>query len=190
VITLIVNSSDKYELEKPHAIIEYIVNYCQEHLSGNALVKSKEQCETAATETNHLQVAQDELMDGREQEEELINHSYMPSTSSSIPIFDTHEQGPLWHTKNDKFVYDASLSSNNPYCVKTGDNISVKALCLDIQLETINNDELEIDSCSTNVQGQEENIANDMFIDDASFCEWLDISRTDELASKYDELEE
>jgi hypothetical protein len=131
-------------------------------------------------------------MDGREQEEELSTHSHMPSTPSSISIFDTHEQGTLWHSKNDKFVYDASLSlsSNNPYCVKTGDNISVKALCLDIQLETINNDELEIDSCSTNVQGQEENIANDMFIDDASFCEWLDISRTDELVSKYDELEE
>jgi hypothetical protein len=55
----------------------------------------------------------------------------MPSTSSSIPIFDTHEQGPLWHTKNDKFVYDAPVSSNNPYYVKTGDNIPVKALCLD-----------------------------------------------------------
>jgi hypothetical protein len=129
-------------------------------------------------------------MDGREQEEELSTHSHMPSTPSSISIFDTHEQGTLWHSKNDKFVYDASLSSNNSYSVKNGDNISVKALCLDTQLENISNDELEVDSCSTNVQGQEEHITNDMFVDDACFCEWLDISRTNELASKYNELEE
>jgi hypothetical protein len=103
--------SRKEELEEPHAIIEYIVNYCQGHLSDNALVKSKERCETAALKTNHLQEAQDELMNGREQAgEELSNHSYMPSTPSSISILDTNEQGPLWHSKNDKFVFDASLS--------------------------------------------------------------------------------
>jgi hypothetical protein len=67
-------------------------------------VESKE-CEIAAPEINDLQKAQDKLMDGREQEEELINHSHMPSTPSSISIFDTHEQGPLWHPKNDKFVF-------------------------------------------------------------------------------------
>jgi hypothetical protein len=104
VITLIMKSS-KEELERSHAIIEYIVNHCQGHLSDNALVKSKERCETVAPETNLLQEAQDELMDGREQGQELSNHSYMPSTPSSIFIFDTHEQGPLWHPKNDKFVF-------------------------------------------------------------------------------------
>jgi hypothetical protein len=66
----------------------------------------------------------------------------------------------------------------------------MKALCLDTQLENINNDELDMDSCSTNVQRQEEHITNDTCVDDASFCEWIDISRTDELARKYDELEE
>ena len=65
------------------------------------------------------------------------------------------------------------LSSNNPYYVKTGDNISMKALCLDTQLENINNDELEMDSCSTNVQGQEEHNTNDTFVDDASFVSGL-----------------
>jgi hypothetical protein len=104
VIALIMKSS-KEELERSHAIIEYIVNHCQGHLSDNALVKSKERCETVAPETNLLQEAQDELMDGREQREELSNHSHMPSTPSSISIFDTHEQGPLWHPKNDKFVF-------------------------------------------------------------------------------------
>ena len=61
---------------------------------------------------------------------------------------------------------------------------------LDTHLENINNDELEIESCSTNVQGLEEHITNETFVDDASFCEWINDSRTDELASKGDELEE
>jgi hypothetical protein len=55
----------------------------------------------------------------------------------------------------------------------------MKALCLDNQLENIYNYELEMYSCSTNVQGQEEHIRNDTFVDDASFFEWHDISRTD-----------
>ena len=40
------------------------------------------------------------------------------------------------------------------------------------------------------MQGLKEHIADDMFVDDASFSEWIDNSRTDELASKGDELEE
>ena len=88
------------------------------------------------------------------------------------------------------FVNDASLSSNDSYYIETDDNLSAEALCLVTHLENINNDELEIESCSTNVQGLEEHITNKTFVDDVSFCEWIGNSRTDELASKGDELEE
>jgi hypothetical protein len=36
----------------------------------------------------------------------------------------------------------------------------------------------------------EEHITNETFSDDASFCEWIDYSRTDERVRKGDELEE
>ena len=45
-------------------------------------------------------------------------------------------------------------------------------------LENINNDELEIESCSTNMQGPEEHITNETFVDYASFYEWIGNSRT------------
>ena len=155
-------SSDSEDLERAHGIMEYIVDYCQEHLSENALVKSRERCKTIAPETNHLQEAQDEFVEDEEheEEEELSDHSFTPSTPNSDYIIDAHVQGIEWHTKNDKFVYDASLSSNGSYYVETDDNLSAEALCLVTHLENINNDELEIESCSTNVQGLEEHITN------------------------------
>jgi hypothetical protein len=101
-----------------------------------------------------------------------------------------HLQEPKQHTEDAKSVCDTYLSSNDSYCVETNDNLSAEASCLDTHLENTNNVELERESCSTNVQGLEEDITNEIFVDDASFCEWIDNSRTDELASKGDELEE
>jgi hypothetical protein len=92
--------------------------------------------------------------------------------------------------KHDKFVHYAPFSCNDSNNSQMddddwGDELS----CLHTHLENTNNDELEIESFSNNVQGPEEHITNETFVDDASFCEWIDISRTDELASKDDELE-
>ena len=100
-----------------------------------------------------------------------------------------HLQERKHHTEDAKLVCDISLSGNDTYYVETNDNLSAEALYLDTHLENINNDELEIESCSTNVQGLEEHITNETFVDDASFCECIGNSRIDELASKGDELE-
>ena len=53
------------------------------------------------------------------------------------------------------FVCDASHSSSDFYDAKTVDNCSVEALCLDTHMESINNNELEIEPCYTNMQGPE-----------------------------------
>jgi hypothetical protein len=88
----------------------------------------------------------------QEEDEELSDHSPIPSTPNSIHTFDDHEQEPECHSKKDKFVYEASLSSNDSYYVETTDNLTEEALCLDTHLENINNDELEVELCNNNVQ--------------------------------------
>ena len=123
-------------------------------LVENALVlESKARRKTVVPEYNHLQGSQDK-------EEE-------------------HHEGEVdkeRHTTNTEFVDDASLSSNDSYYAKTVDNCSEEDLCLDTHLESINNDELEIEPCyelfDTNMQGQE--------------C--YENSSTDELASKSDKF--
>ena len=77
-------------------------------------------------------------------------------------------------------IDDASLSSNDSYYVETDNNLSAEALCLDTHLKTINNDELEIESCGTNMQGEECH-------DNSSMDELVSKS---EIASKGEELEE
>ena len=68
-IIILTKSSDSEDLERAHEIMEYIVDYCQEHLSENAIVESNERCKTVAPETNHLQEAQDEFVEDEEHEE-------------------------------------------------------------------------------------------------------------------------
>ena len=65
----------------------------------------------------------------------------------------------------------------------------MEALCLDTHLENTNNDELKINPCSINEQVLGEHIFDETFVDDASFCDLIDSSRTEELVSKGDELE-
>ena len=129
-------SSDNEDLERYYNIMDYIVNFCQKHFSGNSLViKSKELCKTIVPETNILQ----EPLDNEEE----------------------HQKGEVedkHNTTNSKFVYDASISSNDSYCAETKDNLSAEALCLYTHLENTNNDELEIKSCSINEKVSEEHI--------------------------------
>ena len=54
-IGIIMKSSDNEDLARYHNIMDYIVNYCQEHFSGNALViKNKELCKIIVPETDIL----------------------------------------------------------------------------------------------------------------------------------------
>jgi hypothetical protein len=143
-IMILMMSDDSFSLQMTYTTTQYIVNCCQERFSGNALViKSKEQCETIAPETNHL-------------------------------------QEPKQHTEDAKLVCDISLSGNDSYYVETNDNLSAEALCLDTHLENINNDELEIEPCGTNMQGEE-------CYDNSSVDELVSKSQN---ASKGEELEE
>ena len=53
---VLIMSEDSFSLQMAYTTTQYIVDYCQACLSGNALaIKSKEPCETIAPETNHLQ---------------------------------------------------------------------------------------------------------------------------------------
>jgi hypothetical protein len=104
-----------------------------------------------------------------------------------MALINTHTQEP----KYDKFVHYTPFSCNNSYNSKIdGDDWGDEPSCPDTHLENTNNDELEIEFFSINVQGTEEHITNETFVDDASFCEWIDISRIGELANKGDELED
>jgi hypothetical protein len=53
------------------------------------------------------------------------------------------------------FVNNASLSSNNSCYAQMNDNCFEEALCLDTNFGSVNIDELEIEPCYTNMQGQE-----------------------------------
>ena len=121
---LIMSSADEF-LQMEYETLQYIVEYCQEHLSDNALViKSKEQCKLVVPENNHLQDSQDK-------EEE-------------------HQEGEVdneFHTTNSMIVNDASLFSNDSCNAKTEHNLYAEALCLDTHEESITNDELEIEPC-------------------------------------------
>jgi hypothetical protein len=105
--------------------LQYIVEYCHELLSDNALViNSKEQCKLVFPENNHLQDSQDK-------EEE-------------------HQEGEVdneLHITNSMIVNDGYLLSNYSCNAKTEHNLYVEALRLDTHEESITNDELEIETC-------------------------------------------
>jgi hypothetical protein len=79
----------------------------------------------------------------------------------------------------ERYVNDASLFSDDSYNAKTDHNCSMEYLCLDTHEESINNDELEIEPRYESFDAIHELVSK---------C--YDNSRTDELASKGDELEE
>ena len=94
-IMVLMMSEDSFSLEMAYETTQYIADYCQKHFSGNALViKSKEICKTIVSETNILQEPHDNKEEHQKGEVE-----------------DKH------HTTNNEFVYDASISSNDSYCV-------------------------------------------------------------------------
>ena len=137
-------------LQMEYKTWQYIVEYCQGHLSENALViKSKEQCRFVVPENNHLQESQDEK---EEHKGKVDKEGYI---------------------MNNMFINDASLSSNDSYYAQMNDNCSEEALCLDTNFGSVNIDELEIEPCHTNMQGQE----------------WYDNSSKDEPVIGGDELE-
>ena len=96
----------------------------------------------------------------KEEEEERIDHPLTPSTPTFDSIIATNtlvdekeeQKGEVdkeSHTTN--FVCDASHSSSDFYDAKTDDNCSEEALCLDTHMKSINNNELEIEPCYTNM---------------------------------------
>jgi hypothetical protein len=125
--------------------------------------------ENAFVIDNHLQESRDE---NEEHEGKVDKERYVTNT-----IFN-----------------DASLFSDDSYYAQTADNCSEEDLCLDTIFGSANIDELEIEPCyksfDANMQGPEWYTTNNTFVDDASFSEWYDNSRSDELASKGDGLEE
>ena len=69
-----------------------------------------------------------------------------------------HQEGEVdneLHITNTMLVYDAALSSNDSCYAQIVDYCSEEALCLDIDFGIVNIDELEIESCHTNMQGKE-----------------------------------
>jgi hypothetical protein len=113
--------------------LQCIVEYCQEHLSDNALViKSKEKCKLVVPVNNHLQDSQDKEED--------------------------HQEGEVdkeLHTTNAMIIYEATLSSNDSYYAPINDNCFEEVLCRDTNFGNVNIDELEIELCHTNMKGHE-----------------------------------
>ena len=100
-IMILMMSSDNEFLQMAYETLQYIVEYCQEHLSENALVvESKARCKAIVPEDNHLQESRDE---NEEHEGKVGEERYVT---------------------NIKFVNDASLFSNDSYYAQTADNCS------------------------------------------------------------------
>ena len=141
--------------------LQYIVEYCQGHLSENALVvESKARCKAIVPKYNHLQESWDE---NEEHKGKVDEERYITKTM---------------------FVDDASLFSNDSYYAQTADNCSEEDLCLDTIFGNVNIHEIEIKPCyeyGTNMQGEE--------CHDNSSVDEL-VSKSDELASKGEGLEE
>jgi hypothetical protein len=87
-----------------------------------------------------------------------------------------HQEGKV---DEERYVNDAYLFGDDSYNAKTDHNCSAEDLCLDIHEESVNNDELEIEPCYESFDAIHEFVSK---------CYYN--SRTDELASKGDELEE
>ncbi|MBI0385393.1 hypothetical protein JBE27_56285, partial [Streptomyces albiflaviniger] len=71
-LMILMTSINNEELEIVYDVIKYIVDYCQEHLSENALVlKNKEFLKTVVPKNNHLQKPperEEEHQDGKVEE--------------------------------------------------------------------------------------------------------------------------
>ena len=153
-------------LDRAFNTVLLVYLFCENNLSNNALVVNLKRSTTAMEKDNLLQdsLKSGEEKEHKEEEEERIDHPLTPSTPTFDSIIATNtlvgekeeQKGEVdkeSHTTN--FVCDASHSSSDFYDAKTVDNCSEEALCLDTHMESINNNELEIEPCYTNMQGPE-----------------------------------
>ena len=102
-------------LQTAYETLRYIDKYCQVHLSDNALVIK------SMEPCKFIVPENNHLQDSQDKEEE-------------------HQEGEV-----DKEWHNAALSSDESHNAETNDNLSTETLCLDTHMESINNDELEIE---------------------------------------------
>jgi hypothetical protein len=109
----------------------------------------------------------------------VLCKTVVPEDNHLQELQDKDEEHQEGKTDEERYVNDVSLFSDDHYNGKTDHNCSTEDLCLDTHEESINNDELEIEPCYESFDAIDE-----------LFSKCYDNSRTNELASKGDALEE